>query len=214
VSGTPLAAGPAANAVNVAIPRFSAQVVGEPRLRLTYSGTGAVRHVFAQIVDDQRNLVLGNQVTPIPVTLDGAAHTVTRTLEGVAAAGGAYHLQIVGGSQVYGPVRGAAAITITGARLELPTVGSGARRGAILPSARRCRSRRRFAITLPRRVRHAKVWVAGKRVKVRRRHGRLRAIVDLRGMSRRRVTVRVVARTRSGKVIRQRRVYRLCAGVR
>ena len=29
--------------------------------------------------------MVGNQVTPIPVTLDGASHTVTRPLEGVAA---------------------------------------------------------------------------------------------------------------------------------
>ena len=100
----------------------TAQVVGEPRVRLTYSGTGTVKHVFAQIVDEQRNVVLGNQVTPIPVTLDGASHTVTRRLEGVAAAGGRYRLQIIGGSQVYGPVvRGAGAITVSAARIELPT---------------------------------------------------------------------------------------------
>ena len=73
VSGTPVAAGPAANAVNVPIPApAAAQVVGEPQLRLTYSGTGTATHVFAQIVDDKRNLVLGNHVTPLPVTLDGA----------------------------------------------------------------------------------------------------------------------------------------------
>jgi ABC-2 type transport system ATP-binding protein len=121
VSGTPLAAAPAANAVNVAIPEVTAQVVGEPRVKLTYSGTGTATHVFAQIVDEQRNLVLGNQVTPLPVTLDGAQHTVTRRLEGVAAAGGRYRLQIIGGSQVYGPVRGLAAITLSQARIELPT---------------------------------------------------------------------------------------------
>jgi ABC-2 type transport system ATP-binding protein len=125
-SGTPIAAGPAVNAVNVPIPAATAQVVGEPQLRLTYSGTGVVGQVFAQIVDDKRNVVLGNLVTPLPVTLDGASHTVTRPLEGVAASmtpGGTYHLQVIGGSQVYGPVRGAAAITVSNARLELPTVG-------------------------------------------------------------------------------------------
>ena len=123
-SGTPVAAGPAANAVNVPIPAANAQVVGEPELRLTYSGTGTVGVVFAQIVDENRDLVLGNQVTPVPVTLDGARHTVTRPLEGVAASmpGGRYRLQIIGGSQVYGPVRGAAAITISSARVALPTV--------------------------------------------------------------------------------------------
>jgi ABC-2 type transport system ATP-binding protein len=161
-------------------------------------------------------VVLGNQVTPLPVTLDGASHTVTRRLEGVAASmapGGGYRLQLVGGSQVYGPVRGAGAVTFSGVRLELPTAVPA---GSLLPSARRCKSRRRFTIRVKRsghaRLRSAKVWVAGKRVKVRRRHGRLTAVVDLRGMTRRKVGVRIVARTKSGRVLRDRRVYRLCAG--
>src|SRR5919106_1012268 len=113
LSGTPIAAGPAVNAINVPIPPVRSQVVGEPEVTLRYRATGAVTHVFAQIVDEQRNLVLGNQVTPLPVTADGAAHTVTRRLEGVAAAGGRYRLQIVGGSQVYGPVRGLGAVTVS-----------------------------------------------------------------------------------------------------
>ena len=208
LSGTPVAAGPAANAVNVPIPAAGTQVVGEPRLRLTYSGSGLVGHVFAQIVDEQRNVVLGNQVTPIPVTLDGATHTVTRPLEAVAASGGRYHLQMIGGSQVYGPVRGAAAITFSAVRLELPTVGTS--RGAaakVLPSARRCRAKRRFTIALRGRLRSAKAWVDGERVKVRRGHGRLRFVVH---GERRRVAVRVVARKRNGKVVRERRVYRFC----
>ena len=103
---------------------LDAQVVGRPRVRLTYSGTGTVTHVFAQIVDETRNVVLGNQVTPIPVTLDGASHTISRSLEGVAASlkpGARYHLQLIGGSQVYGPVRGTGAITFSAARIELPT---------------------------------------------------------------------------------------------
>jgi ABC-2 type transport system ATP-binding protein len=197
-SGTPTAAGPATNAVNVPIPPATAQVVGEPRLRLTYSGTGTARHVFAQIVDEQRNVVVGNLVTPIPVTLDGASHTVSRPLEGIAASitpNHRYHLQVIGGSQVYGPVRGAGAITFSAIRLTLPTVG------------RACRTKRRFTVVLPRRFRSAKVRVAGKRVKVRRRHGRLRFVVH---STKQRVTVRIVATKRNGKVVRDRRVYRFC----
>ena len=128
VSGTPVAAGPATNAVNVPIPPPAAatQVVGEPRLELTYSGTGSApgTHVFAQIVDEGRNVVLGNQVTPVPVTLDGKSHTVTRSLEGVAASigkGARYRLQVIGGSQVYGPVRSAASIQFSSIQLTLPT---------------------------------------------------------------------------------------------
>jgi ABC-2 type transport system ATP-binding protein len=124
LSGTPTVAAPAVNAVDVAIPEATAQVVGRPRLRLTYSGTGTATHVFAQIVDESRNLVLGNQVTPIPMRLDGATHTVSRSLEGVAASlapGRRYRLQLIGGTQVYGPARGAAAITFSAARISLPT---------------------------------------------------------------------------------------------
>jgi ABC-2 type transport system ATP-binding protein len=121
LSGTAYAAGPAANAVDVPIPEVTAQVVGRPSVRLTYSGTGVATHVFAQIVDEARGVVLGNQVTPIPVKLDGATHTITRSLEGVAAAGGRYRLQLIGGSQVYGPARGVGAITFSAARISLPT---------------------------------------------------------------------------------------------
>jgi ABC-2 type transport system ATP-binding protein len=228
-SGTVIAAAPAANAVNVAIPRPRAatQVVGEPRLELNYKGTGSATsgHVFAQIVDEQRGVALGNQVTPLPVTLDGQAHTVTRPLEGGAAAiaaGARYRLQVIGGSQVYGPVRDAAAIDFSSIRLTLPTAsrsgfsGPGSAGGTgVLPASRRCLSRRRFEIRVKRghgkaRLRSAKVFVDGKRVKVRRRGGRLRAVVDLRGRKKQRVRVRIVARTRSGKRLRDTRVYRTC----
>jgi ABC-2 type transport system ATP-binding protein len=124
-SGSPTYAGPATNAVNVAIPEATAQVVGRPRVRLTYSGTGTATHVFAQIVDESRNVVLGNQVTPIRVRLDGASHTITRSLEGVAASlapGRRYRLQIIGGTQVYGPARGAGTIAFSAARISLPAI--------------------------------------------------------------------------------------------
>ncbi len=226
VSGTPVAAQPAVNAVNVAIPGRAAQVVGEPRLELRYSGTGSAAntHVFAQIVDEGRNVVLGNQVTPLPVTLDGSARTVTRSLEGVAAAltpGSRYRLQVIGGSQVYGPVRSAASIQLSSVRLTLPTAGSftGPGGSGLLPQSRRCLSRRRFEIRVKRgrgkaRLRSARVTVDGKRVKVRRRNGRLRAVVDLRGRQKQRVRVRIVARTRGGKVLRDTRVYRTCTAKR
>jgi ABC-2 type transport system ATP-binding protein len=198
-SGNPMAAGPATNAVNVPIPAATAQVVGKPRLRLTYSGTGTATHVFAQIVDEQRNVVVGNLVTPIPVTLDGATHTISRPLEAIAASltpTGRYRLQVIGGSQVYGPVRGAAAITFSAIRLSLPTVGR----------AKACRTHRRFTVVLPRRWHRAKVWVAGKRVKVRRH----RFVVNARHTTKHRVAARIVAHKRNGKLVRERRVYRFC----
>jgi ABC-2 type transport system ATP-binding protein len=117
-------------------------------------------------------------------------------------------------------VRTTASVTVAKARIELPTV-TGARTAAagpgagVLPESRRCVSRRRFTIHLrPRagRLRSAKVWVDGRRVKVHRRHGRLDAVVDLRGKPKQRVRVRVHARTTAGRVIRETRRYRTCAG--
>src|SRR5690242_6963220 len=124
ISGTPVAAGPAANAVNVAVDATGKQIVGEPTLTLTYSGTGAGTHVFAQLADDARGVVVGNQATPIPVTLDGQPHTITRPLEAIVSAGGRYTLQVTGGTMLYGPVRGIAAINFTKIQLSLPTVGA------------------------------------------------------------------------------------------
>ena len=85
VLGLPSAA-PALNAVNLEVPAATevTHIVGAPELTLTYSGTGTAKHVYAQIVDDKTHLVLGNQATPIPVTLDGQTHTVTYSLEQVA----------------------------------------------------------------------------------------------------------------------------------
>jgi dienelactone hydrolase len=97
-----------------------------------------------------------------------------------------------------------------------PSPGEAAR-GDASPGAggRRCASRRRFTIRLrePRRgaqLVSARVTVDGRRVRVRRRRGRLVAVVDLRNAGRRRVVVRSVARTRTGRVVRETRRYRPC----
>ena len=86
--------------------------------------------------------------------------------------------------------------------------------GVRLPSARRCTSRRRFSIRLraPRgqRLKSAKVYVNGKRVKVRRSKGRLTAIVDLRGLKKSRYIVKVVAITGQGRSVVSQRRYRTC----
>jgi hypothetical protein len=82
-----------------------------------------------------------------------------------------------------------------------------------LPTARRCASRRRFRIRLraPRgqRLASARVYVNGRRRAVRRGR-RLTAPVDLRGLPRGTVRVTVVARTRSGRRVVERRRYRTC----
>ena len=91
-----------------------------------------------------------------------------------------------------------------------------ARRRAIgLPGSRTCRSRRSFTIRLrqPRngRIKTVRVYVNGKRKRVRVRRGhRLRSRVNLRGLPRGRYTVRVVVTTTSGRRIVARRRYRTC----
>ena len=68
------------------------------------------------MVDEARGVVVGNQATPIPVTLDGRPHTLTRPLEAIAASapkGAKYTLQLTGGTLLYGPARGLAAITFS-----------------------------------------------------------------------------------------------------
>jgi ABC-2 type transport system ATP-binding protein len=209
-SGTVATAGRALNAVNVPVTApEAAQIVGEPQLSLSYSGTGAGTHVFAQLVDEARGVVVGNQATPIPVTLDGRPHTIARPLEAIAASapkGAKYTLQLIGGTLLYGPVRGAAAITFSKIDLTLPTAGAAAVQGGagVLPTTRTCLSRRRFSIRV--RGAHPKVTVAGKRVKVRKG----RAIVDLRGRPKGTVKVKVTVR-RKGRTVRETRVYTTCA---
>jgi hypothetical protein len=78
-------------------------------------------------------------------------------------------------------------------------------------SRRGCVSRRAFTIRLQRRLRGrrvvtARVYVRGKRVRVRR----LRARVDLRGARRGRYTVRIVSRLSNRRTVTQRRAYRTC----
>jgi hypothetical protein len=91
---------------------------------------------------------------------------------------------------------------------------AGRRKTVQLPSARTCRSRRDFTIRLRRprsggRIRTARVYVNGRRVRVLRGR-RLRSRVNLRGLPRGRYTIRVVIRTTRGKRIVSTRRYRTC----
>ena len=126
-----IAATPAANAVNVPIasPTAETQILGAPKLELTYSGTGASTgandHVYAQVVNTRTGQVVGNQATPIPVELDGAQHSVERPLEPLASAAtpaSSYQLQLIASTGVYGPQRAAGAVTFSRVHVELPTV--------------------------------------------------------------------------------------------
>jgi ABC-2 type transport system ATP-binding protein len=63
-----------------------ADLVGSPRVRVTYRGIGSPMQTWlhAQLVDDERRAVIGGLVTPIPVTLDGTERTIERELEPIA----------------------------------------------------------------------------------------------------------------------------------
>ncbi len=126
-SGGLIFATQAPNSLNVSIPGppNAANVVGAPKLSLTYSGLGAPANtfVYAQIVNPRTNYVLGNIATPIPIVLDGQPHTISRALEMVAArapAGGGYTLQLTPSSTLYDMQRSAGAVNFSSVSIQLP----------------------------------------------------------------------------------------------
>jgi len=118
----------ATNAVNVPVRAHApATILGAPTLTLAYSGTSshADARILAQVVDDRTDRVLGNQITPIAVQLDGGEHTVRAPLEIVsahAARGSSFTVQIVAQSGIYNafPVDGTVSFSRIG--VTLPTV--------------------------------------------------------------------------------------------
>jgi ABC-2 type transport system ATP-binding protein len=128
----PITPAPATNAVNVPVHVARAGViVGAPRLVLTYSGTVPAgtqpTRVFAQLVDKTTGLVLGNQVTPIAVTLDGATHTTTVPLEIVtftAEPTSDLELQVVATTVSYETPRLGGSVHFTAIHLALPVASS------------------------------------------------------------------------------------------
>ncbi len=125
----PITPTPATNAVDVPITvERSAVLVGAPRLTLTYHGTAGTgsrpTRVFAQLVDTATGLVLGNQITPVPVDLDGSTHATSVPLEMVAytaSASSHLELQLVATTVAYAQPRLGGAVTFTGVHLVMPT---------------------------------------------------------------------------------------------
>jgi ABC-2 type transport system ATP-binding protein len=128
----PITPAKAANAVNVTVgaPAHPSLVVGAPTLSLTYhglSGTGGPvsTSVYAQVVDDTTGKLLGNQVTPIPVTLDGATHTMTIPLEILSATdrpGEHFTVQIAASTVAYQTQRATGAVDFSRIHVVLPSV--------------------------------------------------------------------------------------------
>lgn len=102
-------------------------VIGAPEVTLTYRGTPGQgdrpQRVFAQLVDGSTGLLLGNQVTPIPVVLDGQQHTVTVPLEMVAhevAPGSPVVLQLVASTVAYARPQLGGRLDVESVELQLP----------------------------------------------------------------------------------------------
>ena len=118
----------ATTAVDVTVTATAAGTsAGAPELTLTYSGTSPAgerpTRVFAQLVDDTTGLVLGNQVTPIAVVLDGTSHSVTVPLEMIVhtfAPGESVTLQLVASTVAYAPPRFGGSVDFTKIRVKLP----------------------------------------------------------------------------------------------
>jgi len=122
----PIGGTKALNAVNLDTPdtTTTTYIVGEPQLTLGYSGTGIGDHVYAQLVDNTSGQVLGNQVTPIPVTLDGQTHTISLPLQPVAHTlrpGETVTLQLFAWSADYAASPSWGALKVTDIRISLPT---------------------------------------------------------------------------------------------
>jgi ABC-2 type transport system ATP-binding protein len=128
----PITPARATNAVNVTVPApaRAALVVGAPQLTFTYRGLGTGENgsstsIYAQIVDTATGKVLGNQVTPVPITLDGVAHSVTQPLEVLAATdqpGETFTLQLTASTVAYQAQRATGSVTFSQIHIALPTV--------------------------------------------------------------------------------------------
>ncbi|WP_018658047.1 alpha/beta hydrolase family protein [Actinomadura flavalba] len=124
-SGTQQAAQPAKTAITIPIPGAAGHAVGVPQLKVGYQGNAVNDRtaVYAQIVDTETGVVLGNQATPIPIILDGKARTVTRDLEAVAwriTPNSRLALQITPGTALFTGQKSVGWINVTNATVTVP----------------------------------------------------------------------------------------------
>ncbi len=106
-------------------------MVGAPVLTFRYTGTSPPgdrpTRMFAQLVDDATGIVLGNQITPDPLTLDGKEHFAKATLEMVvfsAKPGAHLTLQLVATTTAYAQPRLGGSVDFASVNVALPTVSA------------------------------------------------------------------------------------------
>jgi ABC-2 type transport system ATP-binding protein len=131
----PITPAKATNAVNVTIDPGSvnALALGAPKLEITYSGTAdpgpRPTRVFAQLVDDTTGVVVGDQITPVDVTLDGKKHSTSTDLEVIAqhlTPGHTVTLQLVATTVAYAVPRLDGRINFGSVSISLPTAKASA----------------------------------------------------------------------------------------
>jgi hypothetical protein len=88
--------------------------------------------------------------------------------------------------------------------------GKTVRQVRVFRTCTRCTRKRVVTLRLSRSLRRATVSYAGRKVKAHRVHGRLVARLNLRGLKQRRVGVRIIGRTSSGRILRFSRIVRIC----
>jgi ABC-2 type transport system ATP-binding protein len=154
--------------VPVVVPRRS-QLLGAPRVRLEYRGTGTPAHarVYAQLVSVDRGVVVGNQAIPIPVRLDGRPHQVSRSLVPIAStarAGARYVLQLVAGTALWADQRARGELNASEVEISMPVAdprGLGAH-------GRRCTTDRSVVVRLAGQLRGrlvgGRVMLRGRRI--------------------------------------------------
>ncbi len=106
-------------------------VLGAPHLSLEYQGTAPdgpePTRAFAQIVDDATGHVLGNQITPVPLVLDGTPQTVELDMEIVARhvePGDTLTLQLVATTPAFATPRLGGEVAFATIDVSLPTTAA------------------------------------------------------------------------------------------
>jgi ABC-2 type transport system ATP-binding protein len=128
----PITPAPAENAITVPVDLgvTSGVLLGAPELQLAYRGTtppgrSPVR-VFAQLVDQTTGVVVGNQVTPVPLILDGTEQRAQVPLETIifrAEPGSRLALQLVAATVAYAEPRLGGSVTFDRVEVSIPVVG-------------------------------------------------------------------------------------------
>ena len=174
--------------------------------------------------------MLGSQVTPLPVVLDGRVRTVERDLEPIAARAGAderYRVQVIPGTGVYGAQKAVGDVSVQRLDASLPlvsTAGTGGRTPPALKlkvSSRRVAGRARVAISTRLRTRPCAgtvtftITARGRRT---RSTARVPSSCDVRKVMRlsvrRGTRIRVGARFNGNSTLRARSARTVSHGVR